>query len=392
MDQYSGVQDYDAYYVLKIKIAEYRSTKNLQGMTQEAVDHIATMQSIEQNILEYSFQYKHAQNTQQGLSEMCYTVFLTTVSTLITVGLTYGIGKILTPKTGFVWDGSAFVFQDNLIMSFGQQTLVSTLVGAAGQSTYLTIALSPIKESFQEIFVDPYIEAIVSYIVAGLGGSVALQVLLSSFVEGGRETISGPLSNFLFGGESQTPTQNQVDLLELGRYDPNERQKELQELYPTWELYQEYELKTFYGNTESVHTSDWSSPRKRSLREVALFATQGFVSEGVEYVFDAFTGNFYRKDLRFDSGRTAWEIHHIDFIKTNNDINNLLWVLKMRDPVTGVSSHLTNIDDLENRKEYITMGRIVKSALRHGQAPKSWSLTNQMRYYLEMRDFFKRFL
>jgi len=210
------IEDFDAYYILEIKVEKYRSASNLNGMTQEAINNIATMQAIEQNILEYTYQYKQAQNTQKGLSEMFYTVFITTISTLITVGITLGISHFIKPPSVAV-DFAGLKYYDSLIAganSAATNTIMEVLGGAVSQSTKLALITSPIKESIQEIFVDPYIDTIVSNIVASVGGDVALQVLFSSLVEGGREGISGPLSQFIFGN-TQTNTQVSVDTQHL---------------------------------------------------------------------------------------------------------------------------------------------------------------------------------
>ncbi|KKN13700.1 hypothetical protein LCGC14_1003690 [marine sediment metagenome] len=83
-DRHVLVQDYDAYYIFEVKIEKYRARSDLNGMTQEEVDQIATMQALEQNILEYMYQYRQAQKAQQALSEMFYTALVTTISTVIT--------------------------------------------------------------------------------------------------------------------------------------------------------------------------------------------------------------------------------------------------------------------------------------------------------------------
>ncbi|KKN13701.1 hypothetical protein LCGC14_1003700 [marine sediment metagenome] len=67
------------------------------------------------------------------------------------------------------------------------------------------MALSPLTESLQEIFLDPYLETIVGDVVAKAGGDVFAQVLISSFVEGGRETLTGSMSQFIFGRSSNNP-------------------------------------------------------------------------------------------------------------------------------------------------------------------------------------------
>ena len=78
----------------------------------------------------------------------------------------------------------------------------------ATKASVLKMVLSPLTESLQEVFLDPYLETIVSDIVAKAGGDVFAQVLISSFVEGGRETLSGSMSQFIFGRSSNNPMIN----------------------------------------------------------------------------------------------------------------------------------------------------------------------------------------
>ncbi|KKK41981.1 MAG: hypothetical protein Lokiarch_38620, partial [Candidatus Lokiarchaeum sp. GC14_75] len=212
--QHSSVQNYEAYSIFEINIEKYRSINNLNGITQEGLDHIATMQAIEQNILEYTYQYQNAQNTQQGLSEMFYTVFITTISTLITVGITYGIGVLTAPTPDVALNFAGLRFVDPLINDVAIKTFMSTLIARIGRPAALAIATSPIGESIQEIFVDPYIDLVVSEIVRSVGLGVTWQVFASSLVEGGREGITGPLSQFLFGG-TQINTQGLIETQHL---------------------------------------------------------------------------------------------------------------------------------------------------------------------------------
>jgi hypothetical protein len=106
----------------------------------------------------------------------------------------------------------------------------------------------------------------------------------------------------------------------------------------------------------------------------------------VSYVFDAFTGRVYKKDIR------GWELHHIDFDETNNDFDNFLWVMKLRDPDTGISSHQTRFSSEFDHREYIAIGRMIKIAFKHGYAPKSWSSERQAYYYEILREQQRRFI
>ncbi|KKM68211.1 hypothetical protein LCGC14_1463160, partial [marine sediment metagenome] len=274
---------------LEIKVEKYRSASNLNGMTQEAINNIATMQAIEQNILEYTYQYKQAQNTQKGLSEMFYTVFITTISTLITVGITLGISHFIKPPSVAV-DFAGLKYYDSLIVganSAATNTIMGVLGGAVSQSTKLALITSPIKESIQEIFVDPYIETIVSNIVASVGGDVALQVLFSSLVEGGREGISGPLSQFFFG-ETQTDTQGLVNTQHL-----------YQEINPTDQNAAEYNIETReYSLTYSPKLSSFIKTGASLILGAALMSVGGPMFFGATIASGLVTLQSISKDFK----------------------------------------------------------------------------------------------
>ncbi|KKN46095.1 hypothetical protein LCGC14_0676490, partial [marine sediment metagenome] len=222
--QYASVQDYDAYYILKIGVARYRSTDDLGDMTHEEVDHIATMQSIDQTLLEYSYQFTHAQNTQKGLSEMFYTTIVTVVSTIITTIATLGVGAYASKVHSKAMNKAAATIAKETgkgvlevtlkeaakTLSFAQR-ITQSFAGATSSAGLISVMLSPIKETLQEIFVDPYLETIVTDITAKWGWSVFGQVLASSMASATRETLTGSMTQFIFGGSNQqTETQGLI--------------------------------------------------------------------------------------------------------------------------------------------------------------------------------------
>ncbi|KKN28626.1 hypothetical protein LCGC14_0852390, partial [marine sediment metagenome] len=213
--QYASIPDYEAYYILKIGVARYRSTDDLGDLTQEEVDHIATMQSIDQALLEYNYQFVHSQNTQKGLSEMFYTTLVTVISTIITTIITMGVGSLAKAHnaagvrvgeevlaTGVKAGTKEFSKAVSKLLSFGQR-LTNNLATRGAQAGIISVMLSPIKETLQEIFVDPYLETVVSDIVAKWGGDVFLQTLASSMASATRETTMGSMTQFIFGGGDQ---------------------------------------------------------------------------------------------------------------------------------------------------------------------------------------------
>lgn len=127
---YSDVQDYDGYYIFEVKIEKYRPID-----PDSATDsHIATMQAVEQSIFEYIYQYTHGCKTQQGLSEMFYTFFVTSISTIITTAATLGVGLfakwlISVPATSIVMTGS------NIGTQVAATTMISVLASYASSGS-----------------------------------------------------------------------------------------------------------------------------------------------------------------------------------------------------------------------------------------------------------------
>ena len=207
---HQAVEDYDVYYLFEIKLEKYRSTADLHGLAQEEVNHIATMQGIEQSLLEYTYQFKHAQNTQYGLSEMFYTFYLTTISTVITTVLTLGTGALANKFSTGVQRGVRLSRKALKALSYSKRLITRLSSSVSIPAAALSIVLSPLKESFQEIFIDPILETIVTNLVAKAGGDMFLQMLVSGLVEGGREATMGSMTQFLVG-RTQANTQNSIE-------------------------------------------------------------------------------------------------------------------------------------------------------------------------------------
>ncbi|HDZ19183.1 hypothetical protein LCGC14_0586980 [marine sediment metagenome] len=261
---YSAIQDYEAYFIFEVKIEKYGSTSDLNGMTQGEVNQIATMQAVEQNILEYMYQYRQAQKTQLALSEMFYTILVTTASTIITTFITLGAGFIAKKfSSPAVVDAATGKLAAETVAQLGkgatkeaakeavkaatkkvldtQMKRLAAYFIKATKASVLKMVLSPLTESLQEVFLDPYLETIVSDIVAKAGGDVFAQVLISSFVEGGRETLSGSMSQFIFGRSSNNPiisthhqTQEKHVTSETATRNAIENQESFIKVKPRW--------------------------------------------------------------------------------------------------------------------------------------------------------------
>ncbi len=212
----------NSHFILKVGVARYRSISDVGDMTQEEVSHIATMQAIDQTLLEYGYQFTHAQKTQQGLSEMFYTVMVTVISTIFTTAITLGVG-FLASKTSSMTSAT-----NKLVGEGGQQLskaaykealkglkfmegIMHKLSGTLSSAGLISVMLSPVTESLQEIFVDPYLETIVTDIAAKWGWDTFGQVLASSLASASRETSMGSMSQFIFQSSQQTDTSGIID-------------------------------------------------------------------------------------------------------------------------------------------------------------------------------------
>jgi hypothetical protein len=126
--------------------------------------------------------------------------------------MTLGIGlfaKALQPisSVNSILSGGTVFAEEIVKVSF-----LSVLASYASLTSWriISLMLSPITETLQEIFVDPYLDVIVTKIIGDIGLGVFWQVLASSLVEAGHESLSGPMSTFLRGNQQQSPS-SQVD-------------------------------------------------------------------------------------------------------------------------------------------------------------------------------------
>ena len=159
-------------------------------------------------------------------------------------------------------------------------------------------------------------------------------------------------------------------------------------------LWQEYKYKAIHGDIDSSLPSNW--PRLREKAKSLFYTQQGehtiyeIRQDGTKYaatyVFDAFTGRIYQKDA------DGWQLHHVDHDENNNEWDNFLWVMKLKDPDTGESSHRTVFATDQERREYIALGKMIKIAFKYGYAPRIWSYSRQAYYYEILRKYPRRFI
>ncbi|KKN48414.1 hypothetical protein LCGC14_0653110 [marine sediment metagenome] len=185
LENYEGVEP---YIVLEFYIEKYRSINDLRDLTEEEVNKIAIMQSAHAGILEYVYQHTIATKTQQKLSELAYTVLVTTAS------------------------------------------ILPLAIGAGFAKSWTTLPKMVIGEVLEEILIDPWVEAYVSGYADEHSWSRLEKALGVSFAESGRETFGSFVSSGLrsvftiqTSQNLQTQSQSQVQSVQSAQQLKNER-------------------------------------------------------------------------------------------------------------------------------------------------------------------------
>ena len=179
----SELTDDTIFYNIKIEFERFIPD------TTEETSRLALAQATSYTIMDYFNQFTFAEISANMISEITYTETLTFWSTLISAPLAYfgswaitaGIGKLAGEA------GSKLVTQ---FLIDNPRSILGGLMGTI---------VSPIKEVFQEIIEDGFIEAIVGNLVEIAGGSEDLGFWLSSIATSVRES-GGALGQLALGG------------------------------------------------------------------------------------------------------------------------------------------------------------------------------------------------
>jgi hypothetical protein len=189
------------------------------------------------------------------------------------------------------------------------------------------------------------------------------------------------------------PCYNDIITL-LNKYNPSIRILEIEQKYDTYQGWINARNRNIYGDSDTVHPKVWNKPNFQETIRAILFPRQGghvTVENGekVYHLFDGFTGEVFtwkkltltpHKDLQSgdivlvatnEEGVEIAVIHHIDFNKENNRLNNYLWIRR--------ENHKTNLND-DAKREYIAQGKIASLAFEYGLAPRFWSQEAQLRF------------
>jgi len=79
---------------LEFCFEKFRSILDLRELTAEQVENIRAMQIAHAETLNYLYQFQVAQDTESNLQEVAYTILITITSTIATLGISYGVGKL----------------------------------------------------------------------------------------------------------------------------------------------------------------------------------------------------------------------------------------------------------------------------------------------------------
>jgi hypothetical protein len=199
-------EGFTSFYVFEFHIEKYRSVDNLKGLSSKEVDNIAAMQEVHANILEYMYYQRIAEKTQQKMSQIAYTSFVTAISTLITLPASIMAGAYM----GFLKEGAAAASEGGKAVSKTFTEYLTKQVNEMSLKTLFRAMIKPfaavISEVKDEIFIDPIIESYVSKATENLG--LWSQTLLTTLAESGRETAFSAMSmGFQYGYQSAIHSQ-----------------------------------------------------------------------------------------------------------------------------------------------------------------------------------------
>ncbi len=202
----------------EVNIEKYRSIEDVRKLSREEVDQIITMQTAHASVLEYYYQFNLASKQEEQLQELAYITTVTAISTAISIGVSFGIGKIVGMANKYL---GSLVNLPDLAGITGIQSVSKVQQILHGVSAYLmqasvslsgfSIAIACVKEISQEIFIDPLVETLVSNLVRELGCDATMQMIASTLAESLREEFSGQISGMFKGSQSGLTFQNYMD-------------------------------------------------------------------------------------------------------------------------------------------------------------------------------------
>ncbi len=143
--------------------------------------------------LEYYYQYNLAVDVQQKLNDIAYTVGITMLSTAITFGMSYGIGKGINIAIDSFAGGE-------LSSTFLSRISTYLMSPTFGSNSYRLIEAC-IVETAQEVFIDPWVESFAANFVQQLGGDQRAQQLFAIFASSARESLSGAFTSIFSQNE-----------------------------------------------------------------------------------------------------------------------------------------------------------------------------------------------
>ncbi|NVM43742.1 MAG: hypothetical protein HWN79_02405 [Candidatus Lokiarchaeota archaeon] len=118
------------------------------------------------------------------------------------------------------------------------------------------------------------------------------------------------------------------------------------------------------------------------MKEKLAWSQGGFYKKGVIHFFDGISG----KILKIDDPNL--DIHHINFDKSDSNFNNLLLIHK--------DSHITRFAQTPQgevqKREYISLGKMLKLAFIYGFAPRSWSNQIRVEFVSHLNSQARRFI
>jgi len=207
------------------------------------------------------------------------------------------------------------------------------------------------------------------------------------------DEISTIISKLKIYYASKNPSASKVLIDKLKNYNRIARVHEIETLFGSYDDWILKRDKKKYGDSSTKHPSKWSTKQfQKTIREHLFLRQGGYVTvesgQNIYHVFDGMTGELITwKTLTLapiidsqgnivmmvknEQNVEIGVIHHIDFNKLNNRLENFVWIKR--------KNHITN-PGAKLAREYISCGKSASLAFEYGRAPNFWSLAVQLQF------------
>jgi len=221
----NGIEPDDTI-ILKLTFSNYHNIDSDEDISEKYSDEeIALMQWVHASTLEYLYQYNLAAKTEQQMIEIAYTAAITAASVAIMAVGQYAVSKgiaALLPKLGI----------STSVKAVGSGALARVLEPSMQKLSAPGIIIGAVGEVGEELFVDPFIEAVSTNLVKAAGGSEEAQLIVSHLAESLRESSLDPIARRIHLKKEGVQSFSDFHrMIKKTKHDPNYDFSQLQSDY-----------------------------------------------------------------------------------------------------------------------------------------------------------------